>query len=152
MAKENTKEFEEKNQDNGVIEKMVNSPVNRTIAGGVIGAGVGLAMTPKNRERILCAAGLIETENTIGQSVKDKVADLKDSGIANTEKATKKLKDKITNNDEDETESDDHEDHDEDETPYQALQSENEELQERLQQLEDKLDKFAKSKEKSGKK
>lgn len=150
MAKENTKGFEEQNQDNGVIEKMVNSPVNRTIAGGVIGAGVGLAMTPKNRERILSAAGLIETENTIGQAVKAKFADLKDSGIENTEKATKKLKDKITKDDEEETEPDD--DDQEEETSYQALQSENEELQERLQQLEDKLDKFAKTKEKAGKK
>lgn len=134
MVKKSLREMED--TENKALDKVINSPVNRTIAGGVIGAGVGLALTPKNRERICIATGLMEQDKSCGEKIKEKAVDLKDAAA---DKVTPGSNEKDSENDE-ENDS------------YQALKSANEELQERLQQLEDKLEKFAESKEKSGKK
>lgn len=134
MVKQSLREMEGK--ENKIVETVMDSPVNRTIVGGLMGAGLGLALTPKNRERICTVTGLKDQEKSYGEKIKDKMMDLKETA---EDKVTNITNSGISNQDE-EPDS------------YQALKTANEELQERLQQLEDKLEKFAESKGKSGKK
>ncbi|WP_436964917.1 hypothetical protein [Staphylococcus xylosus] len=150
--KEN-KENKEQTQQKEKMQKWVDNPLYRTIAGGALGAGVGYALKPGTRKRILNATVLDkeeEEDKNCGKKIKNKASSLKDSalglklsGVQETQKAAKSLKNKVTNK------SDNHKNKDKDKgNKYQSLKLENDELQGRLQQLEDKLNKLSKTKKK----
>ncbi|MBO1217476.1 hypothetical protein J3T79_13665 [Staphylococcus nepalensis] len=158
MANKNNGQYKENKEQTPQKEKMqkwVDSPLYRTIAGGALGAGVGYALKPGTRKRILNATVLDkeeEEDKNCGKKVKNKASRLKDSalvlkqsGVQETQKVAKSLKNKVTNK----SDNDNHKNKGKDKgNKYQSLKLENDELQGRLQQLEDKLNKLSKTKKK----
>ncbi|GAA0377618.1 YtxH domain-containing protein [Bacillus horti] len=135
MAEENNK---------GKIAQIADSPVYRSIAGGVLGAGLALMLKPKLGKKVVAAAGSTvfkEKSKDLGKAVKKKAEDIKDSGLEKSQRIVGKVKDTFSKNNEDqESEVEGKVSQDsEDDDRYEKLESENEEIQDRLQRLEDKL-------------
>jgi gas vesicle protein len=156
MAAENNVERKEDQKNN-----KMGSPVNRTILGGVLGATIGLVSSPKAKKKILEA---VDTEKikekgvTFGKTAKEKLTELKDTGVEKSQNTAKEIKKKTTdfmnkrkNNGEDETQGKNEEAKNENEQTdnesYQSLKEQNKKLSDRVEQLEQKLQQLLDSKD-----